>query len=141
MISSFQEMKKAAFVSILQATKGSLQELIWMTHIKFQINISWMFNNYFLKAHSTFWKSENCSIMLLETRCHCWQLCDNKDFNGISYTFGMFFKIGVLKNFAIFSGKHLCWSHFLKKLQAFRPATLLKRDSDTGVFLGTLRNF
>ena len=30
----------------------------------------------------------------------------------------MFFEIGVLKNFAIFSGKHLCWSVFLIKLQA-----------------------
>ena len=28
----------------------------------------------------------------------------------------MFFKIGVLKNFAIFTGKHLCWSLFLIKL-------------------------
>ena len=26
----------------------------------------------------------------------------------------MFFKIGVLKNFAIFTGKHLCWSLFNK---------------------------
>ena len=25
----------------------------------------------------------------------------------------MFFKIGVLKNFAIFTGKHLCWISFL----------------------------
>ena len=25
----------------------------------------------------------------------------------------MFFKIGVLKNFAIFTGKHMCWSLFL----------------------------
>ena len=25
----------------------------------------------------------------------------------------MFFKIRVLKNFTIFTGKHLCWSHFL----------------------------
>ena len=25
----------------------------------------------------------------------------------------MFFKIRVLKNFAIFTGKHLCWSLFL----------------------------
>ena len=33
----------------------------------------------------------------------------------------VFFKIGVLKNFAIFIGKHLCWSFFL--------------DSNTGVFL------
>ena len=30
----------------------------------------------------------------------------------------MFFKIGVLKNFAMFTGKHLCWSLFLIKLQA-----------------------
>ena len=30
-------------------------------------------------------------------------------------------------------GKHLGWSPFLIKLQAFRPATLSKRDSNTGV--------
>ena len=30
----------------------------------------------------------------------------------------MFFKIGVLKNFAMFTGKHPCWSPFLIKLQA-----------------------
>ena len=27
----------------------------------------------------------------------------------------------ISKNFAIFTGKHLCWSLFLIKLQAFRP--------------------
>ena len=31
----------------------------------------------------------------------------------------MFLKIGVLKNFAIFTGKYLCWSLFLIKLQAW----------------------
>ena len=31
----------------------------------------------------------------------------------------MFYKKAVLKNFAIFTGKHLCWSHFLIKLQAW----------------------
>ena len=30
----------------------------------------------------------------------------------------MFFEIGVLENYAIFRGKHLCWSLFLIKLQA-----------------------
>ena len=30
----------------------------------------------------------------------------------------MFFKIGVLKSFANFTGKYLCWSLFLKNLQA-----------------------
>ena len=41
---------------------------------------------------------------------------------------------GVLKNFAIFTRKHLFWSFFLIKLQAYRPAALLKRNSNTGVF-------
>ena len=45
----------------------------------------------------------------------------------------IFFKIGVLKDFANFTGKHLCCSLFLIKLQA-RPAALLKRNSKTGVF-------
>ena len=45
-------------------------------------------------------------------------------------------KKGVLKNFANITGKHLCWS-----LCCLRPATLLKRDSKTGVFLQHLQNF
>ena len=39
----------------------------------------------------------------------------------------MFFKIGVLKNLAIFTRKYLSWSLFLIKLQAKRPAFLLKK--------------
>ena len=39
----------------------------------------------------------------------------------------------VFKNFANFTGKHLCWSFFFTKLQAFRPATLLK-ETPTQVF-------
>ena len=48
----------------------------------------------------------------------------------------LFFKLGVLKNFAIFTGKQLSVSKFFfKKLQTFRPTTLLKRDFNTGVSL------
>ena len=47
----------------------------------------------------------------------------------------VFFKKVVLKNFANFTGKRLRWSLFLIKLQAPRSATLLKRDSNTDVFL------
>ena len=36
---------------------------------------------------------------------------------------------GVLKFLADFTGKHLCWSLFLRKLQVFSPAAVLKRDS------------
>ena len=41
----------------------------------------------------------------------------------------MFLKVDVLKKFAIFTRKRLCWSLFLVKLLDFRPATLFKRDS------------
>ena len=53
----------------------------------------------------------------------------------------MFFKIGALTNFTIFTRKHLCWSLFLIKWQTWPSASLLKRDSNTGVFLWILRNF
>ena len=36
-------------------------------------------------------------------------------------------KIGVFRNFAKFTGKHLCQSHFLNKVAYLRPATLLKK--------------
>ena len=53
----------------------------------------------------------------------------------------VFHKKAVLKNFAIFTGKHLRWSLFSMKLQAFTATILLKRHSNTGVFLWTLQNF
>ena len=49
----------------------------------------------------------------------------------------MFFKIGVLKNFAIFTGKHLCWGLFFnrvpfrKGLQAFN---FIKKETPTQLF-------
>ena len=47
----------------------------------------------------------------------------------------MIYEIDVLKDFAVLTGKHLCWSLFLITLQAFRSVNLLERDSITGVFL------
>ena len=49
-----------------------------------------------------------------------------------SFRLQIFLKIGVLKNFI--NLKHLCWSLILIKLQAIRPTTLLKRDSNEQVF-------
>ena len=42
-------------------------------------------------------------------------------------------KKAILKNFEIFTRKHLCWSFFLIKLQNFRPVTLSK-ETPTQVF-------
>ena len=47
---------------------------------------------------------------------------------------------GVLTNCAKFIGKHLCWSVFLNKFQAWAMQLYQKRDSDTGVFLWILWN-
>ena len=47
-----------------------------------------------------------------------------------------------LKVLKIFTGKHLRWSLFLIKLQALRPVTLSKRDSNTNKrFLVKFANF
>ena len=39
----------------------------------------------------------------------------------------VFCKIGVLKNFSKFTGKHLCQSLFFSKVAGLKPATLLKK--------------
>ena len=39
----------------------------------------------------------------------------------------LFFKIDFLKNFAILTGRHLLWSLFLIKLQAWTSITLFKK--------------
>ena len=41
----------------------------------------------------------------------------------------MYFRIVALKDFAMFTEKHLCWSLFLINVQAWRSVTLLRRDS------------
>ena len=41
----------------------------------------------------------------------------------------MFFKMGILENFANFTGKHLWQSFFLINLQALRPVNLLKQTT------------
>ena len=56
-------------------------------------------------------------------------------------SFADLFKMCVPRYFANFIGKHQCWSIFLIKLQAWRPATFLQCDSNTSVLLWNLRYF
>ena len=61
-----------------------------------------------------------------------WMNIDPWERNYRNVSSQIFFKIGVLKKFANFTGKQLCWRLFLVKLQGWRPATLLRRDSNKG---------
>ena len=47
----------------------------------------------------------------------------------------MDFTLGALKHFANFTGKINVLESLFKKVQAFSPANLLKRDSSTSIFL------
>ena len=49
----------------------------------------------------------------------------------------MFFKIGVLRNFAKFTRKHLCWSLLLMKLQACRTPSATDSEKNKNI----LNNF
>ena len=40
----------------------------------------------------------------------------------------MFYKIGVLKNFTEFTGKHFCRSLFFNEVAGLRHSTLLKKE-------------
>ena len=40
---------------------------------------------------------------------------------------------GVVKNFAKFTGKQLCRSLFFNEVAGLKPATLLEKDTGTGV--------
>ena len=53
----------------------------------------------------------------------------------------MFFKIDVLKNFAKFTGKHLCWSLFFNKVADHNHATLLKNRLQHRCFFVTIAIF
>ena len=48
--------------------------------------------------------------------CRCWK-----------QPLAMFYKVGILKIFTKFTGKHLCRSIFLNKVSDWRPATYKKR--------------
>ena len=47
----------------------------------------------------------------------------------------------VPKNFAIFTGKHMCRNLFLIMLQVVKPVSLVKRESNTCAFLWLLQSF
>ena len=49
-------------------------------------------------------------------------------------------KIGLLKNFTKFTGKHLCWNLFLNKVQAWSTATLLKQKLRHRCFMWLFQN-
>ena len=46
----------------------------------------------------------------------------------------VFYKKGVLRNFAKFTGKHLCQRLFFNKVAGLRPATLLEKRLWHGCF-------
>ena len=81
-----------------------------------------------VKSPTVLYYHHNCSLQEALIRFTNWNsfFLLNKP-----WVWQMFFKIGVLKNFTIFTRKHLCWRLILVKLQPWFTVTLLKRDSNT----------
>ena len=53
----------------------------------------------------------------------------------------MFYKNAALKNFAIFTEKHLYWSLFFNKVAGLRPATLFKKRLQHNFFSMNIAKF
>ena len=71
-----------------------------------------------------------------QKKLRIWTLFPQWRYRSEAAVLQMIFKVGVLNNLATFAGKHLCF-----QVCNFRPSILLKRDSNTGVFLWILRIF
>ena len=70
----------------------------------------------------------------------CFDFCfglDVLDFCSRSNSSHMFSKIDILKNSAIFTGKHLCWSIFLMKLQVWWLYSEVFSSEYCGIFKNT----
>ena len=98
----------------------------WLDHNYFFVDIA--FYNYFV----TMYKGPMISSVV-ESSWN-WNFADFRDLGLILLEAAT---RGVLKNFAIFRGKHLYQSLFFIKVAGLRYATLLKRDSVTWI----LQNF
>ena len=77
--------------------------------------------------------AETSNFEKLEFIMHCplWVLFKINKYNGQKQSVEVFCKKGVLKNFPNFTGKHLFWSSFLIKLQAWRTSEHLKNNRRT----------
>ena len=71
--------------------------------------------------------SFSCKYCEVLSICKRLLLEHHQDHRARSSRPGVFCKKGVLRNFAKFTGKHLCWSLFFNKVPRLRPATLLKK--------------
>ena len=81
------------------------------------------------------WKTCGVQSDLLSLLKNCFQNGEQKE----AATRGILKSLP--KNFTNFTGKNLYQSLIFNKAAGLRPATLLKRDSGTGVFLWILQNF
>ena len=112
--------------------------LIFSKRFPHPYKYSWGISQECLPGQPESTKKEIVSLCLCHTifinfkvTCHKLKKCLNSRSSHLSCSI----EKAVLKNFAIFTGKHLCWSLSLIDLRASRPATFLKRDSNTVVFL------
>ena len=90
-------------------------------------------------AQQWFWRKVTYTILSWSAWAKIAQ--NNNLYNAETATRCVLQKKGVLKNFALFTRKHLCWSFFLIKLRTFRTATLLKRNSSTDALRWNLGHF
>ena len=105
----------------------------------FQFGIEHVFPETIISYYviSTYFAYEICSFIFKMLKTFAQSLTGEIQYR--SSRSQIFFKVGVLTNSVIFTGKHLGWNLFLTNLQAFIPATLLKRGYIT-CFSVNLRN-
>ena len=104
-----------------------IKRFLWSYMFSHNKSVIWYFQRVLVCRQWNEWNWISFEIGLNENRLQAtvyWRLFKSR-----------LFRIGVHINFAILTGKHLCYGLFLIKFKGRRPAILLKRDSNTGVVL------
>ena len=104
-----------------------IKRFLWSYMFSHNKSVIWYFQRVLVCRQWNEWNWISFEIGLNENRLQAavyWRLFKSR-----------LFRIGVHINFAILTGKHLCYGLFLIKFKGWRPAILLKRDSNTGVVL------
>ena len=147
---------RTCFSKILKQRIYRFSSLIAILHEVWLSKNSWSYLETSLKFHRTILKVHSRKIIFVkQSKFQFYKVWIKPYWRNNNITIQKYFSAYIIqkqlfadalqnrcsKNFTIFTGKHLCLSLFLIKLQAFGHVALLNRDSNSGIFLLILRNF
>ena len=122
--------------------------ILWMKNLSWVIFFAWITKKYEFSDKNEKSLRQNSQICFCETICFAllmyWNISvfSSSDYKKVENLVFHWFSIKKLfRNFWTIHGETLVMESYFRKVADLQPATVLKRDSTTGVFLWILQKF